>query len=170
MLAILERAFGDPDPIGIATRALRNLKQRNTVSTYVAEFSRLAAEVAWNDQAKLNQFNKGLSYELEQALIYFPKVNTLNDLTYRPSQTVEQKNGHASDTKGPYTQPRPQPAPHNHKPLPPSLLILHLPTSPPTPRLWREEPHPSVFRKTSPHSGGAGTPPNQWALHCLQKK
>ena len=60
LLAILDRAFGDPDPAGTATRALRSLKQKGDLSTSVVEFSRLAAEVPWNDQAKLDQFQEGL--------------------------------------------------------------------------------------------------------------
>ena len=52
--AIHDRAFVDPDPAGTAKRALRSLKQKTDLSTYVAEFSRLAAEVPWNDQAKLD--------------------------------------------------------------------------------------------------------------------
>ena len=63
LFADLDRAFGDPDPVGTATRALRGLKQRNSdLSSYVAEFSRLAAEVPWDDRAKLDHFQGGLSY------------------------------------------------------------------------------------------------------------
>jgi len=64
LLAILDRAFGGPDPSGTATRTLHALKQKANLSTYVAEFSRLAAEVPWNDRAKLDQFQEGLSHEL----------------------------------------------------------------------------------------------------------
>ena len=50
MLVILDWAFDDPDPVGTATRAFRALKQKNTeLSTYVAEFARLAAYVPWDD-------------------------------------------------------------------------------------------------------------------------
>jgi len=54
LLATLDRTFGDLDPVGTATRALRSLKQKGNLSTYVVGFSRLATEVPWNDQAKLD--------------------------------------------------------------------------------------------------------------------
>jgi hypothetical protein len=90
LLAILDRAFGDPDPAGTATRALRSLKQKADLSTYVAEFSRLAAEVPWNDQAKLDQFQEGLSHELLQALVHYPNPKSLEELIEKTSE-IEQK-------------------------------------------------------------------------------
>jgi len=76
LLAILDPAFGDPDPSGTATRTLRTFKQKADLSTYVAEFSRLAAEVPWNDQGKLDQFQECLSHESLQALVHYPNAKS----------------------------------------------------------------------------------------------
>jgi hypothetical protein len=93
MLAILDRAFGDPDPVGTATRAFRALKQKNTdLSTYVAEFAKLAADVPWDDRAKLDHFQEGLSYELKQALVHYPDATSLDVLIDQASR-IEQKLG-----------------------------------------------------------------------------
>lgn len=85
LFAVLDRAFGDPDAVETATRAVR--QRNNDLSTYVAEFSRLAAEVLWNDQAKLDQSQLR---DPQQALINAPDVKTLDELIDQASR-VEQK-------------------------------------------------------------------------------
>ena len=54
LLAILNRAFENPNQADIPTHSLLSLKQKADLSTYVAELSRLAADVPWNVQAKLD--------------------------------------------------------------------------------------------------------------------
>jgi hypothetical protein len=138
LLAILDRAFGDPDPSGTATRALRALKQKADLSTYVAEFSRLAAEVPWNDRAKLDQFQEGLSHELLQALVHYPNPKSLEELIEKTSE-IEQKlarvrmhsraqshlssNSHVHHRAPPIAAPPPVPSgPPVNKPSHPSLV------------------------------------------------
>ena len=91
LLNVLDRVFGDPDPVGTATRAFRVLKQKNTdLSTYVAEFSKLATEVFWDNRAKLDHFQEGLSYELKQALVHYPEASSLEIFIDQASK-IEQK-------------------------------------------------------------------------------
>jgi len=91
LFTVLERAIGDPDPIGSATRALRALKQRsNDLSTYLAKFSHLAAEVPWDDRVKLDHFQEEMRFELKQALVHFPDVIILEEFIDQASE-VEQK-------------------------------------------------------------------------------
>jgi len=111
LFAVLDRAFGDPDPVGSATRALRALKQRNNdLSTFVAEFSRLAAEVPWDDRAKLDHFQEGISFKLKQALVHYPDVTTLEEFIDQASK-VEQKLARLRSNPRTFPTNRPLPAP-----------------------------------------------------------
>jgi hypothetical protein len=132
LLAILDRAFGDPDPSGTATRALRLLKQKADLSTYVAEFSRLAAEVPWNDQAKLDQFQEGLSHELLQALVHYPNPKSLEELIERTSE-IEQKLARVRV----HARGQPSSNSHAHHRAPPAAV------APPAPSV-NKAPHPSL--------------------------
>jgi hypothetical protein len=152
MLAILDRAFGDPDPIGTATRAFRALKQKNTdLSTYVAEFSKLAAEVPWDDRAKLDHFQEGLSYELKQALVHYPDAPSLEVLIDQASK-IEQKlarlRNHPRNPSAPTTTrqpsgPAPAATPREDKPATHASFVAGGPTpmdlSSGRPRLTQEE-------------------------------
>lgn len=70
LIDILEAAFGDPDKQGTAARKLSSLRQAGRdFATYYAEFSKYAAELDWNEPAKLAALKSGLSYELKQDLI-----------------------------------------------------------------------------------------------------
>ena len=90
LLAIRDRAFGNPNPAGTATRAVRALKQKAYLYTYVAEFSRLAAKVPWNDGTKLDHFQEGLSHELLQALVHYPNPKSREELIEK-TREIEQK-------------------------------------------------------------------------------
>jgi hypothetical protein len=152
LLNILDRAFGDPDPVGTATRAFRALKQKNTdLSTYVAEFSKLAAEVPWDDRAKLDHFQDGLSYELKQALVHYPDATSLEVLIDQASQ-IEQKlsrlRNHPRNPSAPATTRQPAgPAPatttREDKPATHASFVAGGPTpmdlSSGRPRLTQEE-------------------------------
>lgn len=73
LVATLEAAFGDPDRIGTAERKIRQLRQLNKdFSAYYAEFQRYAADVTWNDAARMSALRDGLNNELKDALIYAP--------------------------------------------------------------------------------------------------
>ena len=116
MLVILDRAFGELDPIGTATRAFRALKQKNTgLFSYVAEFSKLAVEVPSDDRAKLDHFQARLSYELKQALVPYPDATSLEGLIDQASK-IEQKlarlRNHPRNPSAPTTTRQPSgPAP-----------------------------------------------------------
>ena len=56
----LRRTFGDPDEVATAERHLYTLRQKGSASSYVADFTRYAVLVHWNDEAKASQFYRGL--------------------------------------------------------------------------------------------------------------
>lgn len=69
--ALLKQHYEDPDRLKTAEFEIRKLRQKDgTFSAYLANFTRLAAELEWNDQAKLSQIREGLSNELKTALVY----------------------------------------------------------------------------------------------------
>ena len=81
LLEIFQTAFGDPDPQGTANRELRKLRQlNNEFSTYVAEFIRLSANVPWDERARLDHLQAGLSHELQQVLVFLDNAITVNEL------------------------------------------------------------------------------------------
>src|SRR5690606_33397785 len=68
---ILRQHFEDPDRIRTAEFEIKRLRQRNSpFSEYLSQFTRLAAELNWNDEAKLSLLREGISQELKQALLY----------------------------------------------------------------------------------------------------
>ena len=69
LLAELEQAFGDPNRVATAERALRTLVQKNRPFVeYLADFQHLAANTNWNDAAKRTSLYHGLSSELKDVL------------------------------------------------------------------------------------------------------
>jgi Retrotransposon gag protein len=81
LMEVLETAFGDPDRVGSAERALENLRQGNRdFATYYAEFSRLVADVDWNSEPAIRHaLKRGLSLELKQELVHHDLPDTLNE-------------------------------------------------------------------------------------------
>ena len=70
LLHILEAAFGDPDRAATAARKINTLRQANRdFATYYAEFARYAADLDWNESAKLAALRHGLSSELKMDMI-----------------------------------------------------------------------------------------------------
>jgi hypothetical protein len=64
-----EEAYGDPDRVNTAERALAKLRQGNRDSiTYYAEFQCLIADLNWNDAAKRAALHRGLCEELKDIL------------------------------------------------------------------------------------------------------
>jgi hypothetical protein len=80
LVEVLETAFGDPDRVGSAERALENLRQGNRdFATYYAEFSRLIADVNWNSGPAIRHaLRRGLSLELRQELVHHDLPDSLN--------------------------------------------------------------------------------------------
>lgn len=76
----LQTMFGDPDQIATAERQLYNLKQRSSASAYIADFTRYAAVVNWNDEAFAAQFYRGLKDVIKDELARSPKPKDLKTL------------------------------------------------------------------------------------------
>jgi hypothetical protein len=65
----LEEAYGDPDRVNTAERALAKLHQGNRdFVTYYAEFQCLIVDLNWNDAAKHAALHRGLCEELKDIL------------------------------------------------------------------------------------------------------
>src|SRR5437763_11809578 len=63
LIRILENAFGNPNRVRDAENKLFSISQGNKdFSAYFAEFQRYAAEVSWNDNAKMTALCRGISY------------------------------------------------------------------------------------------------------------
>ncbi|OMH80133.1 Retrotransposon-derived protein PEG10, partial [Zancudomyces culisetae] len=64
----ITRAFGDPNPIENADRAIRQLRQTTSVAAYATEFRRLQMLIDWNQPPLISQFLSGLKYNVSQEL------------------------------------------------------------------------------------------------------
>lgn len=79
-LDILRQHYEDPDRLKTAEFEIKRLRQKNnTFSQYLSDFSRLAAELNWNSDAKLSLLREGLSSELKTALVYRDVPNNFDD-------------------------------------------------------------------------------------------
>ncbi|KAG8980773.1 hypothetical protein FRB93_009014 [Tulasnella sp. JGI-2019a] len=58
-------AFGDPDRVGKAERAIRTLVQTSSAAQYTSEFNRHASMLTWNDDALRFQYRQGLKVEIK---------------------------------------------------------------------------------------------------------
>ncbi|KAG8977967.1 hypothetical protein FRB93_011483 [Tulasnella sp. JGI-2019a] len=58
-------AFGDPDRVGKAERAIRTLTQTASAAQYTSEFNRHASMLTWNDDALRFQYRQGLKTEIK---------------------------------------------------------------------------------------------------------
>ncbi|KAG9020597.1 hypothetical protein FS837_008059, partial [Tulasnella sp. UAMH 9824] len=74
-------AFGDPDKEGTAIRKLESLTQGNRpAATYAADFRRLKADIAWNEQAFMHAYQQGLRADVKDGMVYHNKPDTLEKL------------------------------------------------------------------------------------------
>ncbi|KAG8942775.1 hypothetical protein FRC04_003506 [Tulasnella sp. 424] len=63
------KAFGDPDKEGTAVRKLEALSQGNRpAATYAADFRRIKADIAWNEQAFMHAYRQGLRADVKDGL------------------------------------------------------------------------------------------------------
>ena len=70
LIAILDTAFSNPNRVAEAKSKLSTLQQGTREFTlYYAEFQRYAADVQWDEVAKLAALRKGLSYKLKNDLV-----------------------------------------------------------------------------------------------------
>ena len=73
--------FDDPDRERVAANKLVMLRQSNRpVVSYISEFRRYASDLTWNDPALMEQFRRGLSDEIKDMLLNFPKPRTLDEI------------------------------------------------------------------------------------------
>jgi hypothetical protein len=80
VIKILQRTFGDPDERATARFKLQNLRQNNReFSDYYAEFSRLVAELGWDEAATMDALRNGLSLELHEKLVGAPPTTTMHE-------------------------------------------------------------------------------------------
>lgn len=76
----LKSMFGDPDEIATAERQLYNLKQRSSVSSYMADFTRYSVLVKWNSEALSAQFYRGLKDVIKDEIMRTGKPQGLREL------------------------------------------------------------------------------------------
>lgn len=82
----LHTMFGDPDQVATAERHLYNLRQKGSASSYIADFTRYATVVDWNDEALAAQFYRGLKDIIKDELAHTTKpkdLKTLQDTAVR---------------------------------------------------------------------------------------
>lgn len=80
LITVLENAFGDPNRVANAEYRLNTMSQgTREFAAYYAEFVRYAAEVQWNEAAKLAALKRGLSYKLKQDMITLVEEPTTID-------------------------------------------------------------------------------------------
>ncbi|KAG8978748.1 hypothetical protein FRB93_010891 [Tulasnella sp. JGI-2019a] len=58
-------AFGDPDWVGKAKRAIRTLVQTSLAAQYTSEFNRHMSMLTWNDDVLRFQYRQGLKAEIK---------------------------------------------------------------------------------------------------------
>lgn len=77
LIAYLEASFGDPDPRETARQELQNLQQgKEEFSRYYSEFLRIIGYLNYNENAKIDALDKGLSTDLKDAMVHHPKKHT----------------------------------------------------------------------------------------------
>ena len=70
LIAILDTAFGNPNRVAEAESKLSTLQQgTREFALYYAEFQRYAADVKWDEVAKLSALRRGLSCKLKNDLV-----------------------------------------------------------------------------------------------------
>lgn len=142
----LRKTFGDPDEVSTAERQLYALKQRGSVTTYVADFMRHAVIVKWNDDAKAAQFYRGLKDVIKDELSRTGKPSALAKLqeaairidTRLFERIVEKGERHSAVNT---TQPRFAPRTTNY----PQAQPAHRPTE--NFRAFGERDSPQLTRK-----------------------
>jgi hypothetical protein len=138
LVEVLETAFGDPDRVGSAERALENLRQNNRdFATYYAEFSRLIADVEWrSDPAARHALKRGLSFDIRQELVHHDIPESMTEFV-RLCQKLDNRIRAFAAEQRPRSSFRPA---IRQTPIParartPAFPIVQVPqpTAPPTP-------------------------------------
>jgi hypothetical protein len=73
--------FDDPDRERVAANkvAMLRLGNRSLVS-YVSEFRHYASNLTWNDLTLMEQFRRGLSDDIKDMVLNFPRPTTLDEI------------------------------------------------------------------------------------------
>jgi len=124
----LKATFADPNEELTAARSLQSLRQQTSVSAYVAEFSRLAAIVGWQDEPLLHLFYHGLKDDVKDQLALADRPDTLPSLKtaalradYRIMERRAER-GRPFPVRQPYLRPAQPLAPP--APLPPVAPVV----------------------------------------------
>ena len=98
LLAILERAFGDPDKKATAQRELRSLRQANKeFHVYLSDFQRIAPDTNFDEEAMRSALLEGISDELKQLMVTQITPEDLDELvTLLQRLDTRQRNVNAS--------------------------------------------------------------------------
>ena len=74
----LESAFGDPDRVSTAEKAILSLQQKNQPAfQYAAEFRRIMVDTKWNEDALASMFYRGLREDVKDELCKVDKPDSL---------------------------------------------------------------------------------------------
>ena len=138
LTTILENAYGNPNKVADAEQKLNSIQQgTRDFSSYYAEFQRYAAEVEWNEAAKLAALKRGLSYRMKQDFMAVEVEPTTVDGYVRTCNRLDTKRralqnepAHTRPANSAYsTQRQTSAAPANAKaPLPPRSTPTTIPT------------------------------------------
>ena len=98
LLAILERAIGDPDKKATAQRELRSLRQANKeFHVYLSDFQRIAPDTNFDEEAMRSALLEGISDELKQLMVTQITPEDLDELvTLLQRLDTRQRNVNAS--------------------------------------------------------------------------
>ena len=98
LLAMLERAFGDPDKKATAQRELRSLRQANKeFHVYLSDFQRIAPDTNFDEEAMRSALLEGISDELKQLMVTQITPEDLDELvTLLQRLDTRQRNVNAS--------------------------------------------------------------------------
>src|SRR5258706_925242 len=112
----LENAFGDVDRAATAASKMSTIRQGNReFSAYYAEFQRYAAELNWNEEAKLAALRRGLSIELKQDMILLiEEPDTVTKLVTTCQRLDQRRRKIQQDRRFQGTRPNTNTAPNTH--------------------------------------------------------
>ena len=108
LIAILDTAFGNPNRVAKTESKLSTLQQgTREFALYYAEFQRYAADVQWDEVAKLAALRKGLSYKLKNDLVTAATDSTIvADLITLCNRLDMHRRALQSESRAPNTTPR----------------------------------------------------------------
>jgi len=108
LITILDTAFGNPNRVAEAESKLSTLQQgAREFALYYAEFQRYAADVQWDEVAKLAALRRGLSYKLKNDLVTAATDPvTVADLVTLCNRLDMRRRALQSESRAPNTTPR----------------------------------------------------------------